>query len=57
MDTNTFLGIALIVAQTGWGVAAWKGLRTVAARQVAHEAKDDQRFADIGRQLAVAMKA
>lgn len=57
VDTNTVLGIALIVAQTGWGVAAWKSNRAVAVRQVAHEAKDDERFAALGKQLALTLKA
>jgi hypothetical protein len=53
MDTNTMLGIALIVMQTGWGVAAWKASRATAVRQAEHEKTDADNFNKIKKALGL----
>jgi hypothetical protein len=53
MDTNTALGIALIVMQTGWGVAAWKASKATAKRQVEHEKSDADNFGKIKKALGL----
>lgn len=44
MDGNTALGIALIIMQTGWGVAAWKAAQAGKSRMDEHEKKDEANF-------------
>lgn len=44
MDTNTFLGLALIICQTGWGVAAWKASQANRAQIDEHTKQDEGNF-------------
>lgn len=57
MDTNTVLGIALILMQTGWGVAAWNASRTVKSQLAAHTKQDEHNFNELRGIIATAIKA
>lgn len=43
MDTDTALGIALIISQMGWGIAAWKASKQTRDIVEAH-IKEDEAF-------------
>jgi hypothetical protein len=51
MDTNTLLGLALIITQTGWGIAAWKASQANKKQMVEHQVKDDANFAELRQAL------
>jgi len=51
MDGQTILGIALIITQTGWGIAAWKASQRTEKKLAEHEAKDEANFAELKKTL------